>query len=44
MLDNIQRDLAAATMVNGTITASFEQYGKGKVKLMNCQHTYEEAW
>ena len=33
-LDNIWRGLAATKMVNG----------KGKVKLMNRQHTYKEAW
>ncbi len=29
---------------DGSITASFERIGKGKVAYMTHQHTYKETW
>ena len=43
-LDNIQESLAEAKKTqDGLIIAFFDHKGKGKVKYMIRQHTYEEA-
>ena len=44
-LDNIRESLAEAKQTqDGFIVAFFDRKGKGKVKFMMHQHTYEEAW
>ena len=43
-LENIQENLAEAKKgQDGSIVAFFDRKGKGKVKYMLRQHTYEEA-
>ena len=43
--ENIQENLAEAKKgQDGSIVAFFDCKGKGKVKYMLQQHTYEEAW
>ena len=40
---SIRKGLATAQKTrDGSITASFERIGKGKVTYMTCQHTYKE--
>ena len=44
-VDNIREGLAEAKKTqDGLIIAFFDRKGKGKVKYMIRQHTYEEAW
>lgn len=43
-IDSIRAGLATAKkLTDGSITASFERKGKGKVTFSNCTHTYQEA-
>jgi hypothetical protein len=40
---SIRQGLAKAKMMDGSITASFQRQGKGKIAYRIRQHTYKEA-
>jgi hypothetical protein len=42
-IDDVRKSLAQAKLHDGSITASFERKGKGKVTFSTRQHTYTET-
>ena len=42
-IDDVQKNLGSAKLVDGSIMASFERKGKGAVTFSTWQHTYMET-
>jgi hypothetical protein len=42
-ITSIRKGLAKAKVMDGSITASFQQQGRGKITYRIRQHTYKEA-
>lgn len=42
-IDDVRKSLAQAKLHDGSITASFERKGKGRVTFSTRQHTYTET-